>query len=586
MRESTHWQILALVLLSSLTVPVTASQGGGARQGAVEGAPSAVTASAPSVKFADVTEALGIRFKHEASPTSRKYLPETMGSGVAVFDFDGDNRLDIFFVNGAKIYDPMSRGASPIKEGASYWNRLYRQRPDGTFEDATEKAKLAGTGYGMGAAVGDYDNDGDQDLYVTALARNMLYRNNGDGSFADVTEAAGVGGDGWSTSAAFVDYNRDGLLDLFVCRYLEWSFEMDVYCGERRPGHRAYCHPDNFRGVSALLYRNDGNSRFTEVAKKAGVANAEGKALGVAIGDYDRDGLVDIFVANDSVRQFLYRNKGDGTFEDVALLAGAAFNEDGKTYAGMGVDFADYDNDGLPDVVVTNLSNDRYALYRNAGDGTFVYTTHTSNLGRITLLYSGWGTRFVDCDNDGWKDLFVAQGHVLDTIEFTAPHIRYLEPPLLARNEGNKAGPVTRFSDVSGLSGEIFGQAWAARGMASGDLDNDGDQDVVVTTTNGRAYVLRNDGGNSANWLQFRLIGRKSNRDAIGADIRIVAASGAAQHATVTTTSSYLSASDPRVHFGLGGEKLVKAVDIRWPSGATQRLKNITPNQVVTITEP
>ncbi|HXG68108.1 MAG TPA: CRTAC1 family protein [Blastocatellia bacterium] len=543
--------------------------------------------SPPSVKFTDVSAALQIRFKHEASPTSQKYLPETMGSGVALFDCDGDGRLDIFFVNGAKITDPMPKGALPVKDGAQYANRLYRQKADGTFEDVTEKAGLAGSGYGMGAAVGDYDNDGDEDLYVTALSRNALYRNNGDGAFTDVTDAAGVAASGWSTSAAFVDFNHDGLLDLFVCRYLDWSFEANLFCGERRPGYRAYCHPDNYRGAVALLYRNEGGGRFTDVSRQAGVANAEGKALGVAIADFDRDGLIDIFVANDSVRQFLYRNKGDGTFEDVALIAGAAVNEDGKVYAGMGVDFSDYDNDSWPDVVVTNLSNQMYALYRNAGDGSFAYTTNPAGLGRITLLYSGWGARFMDYDNDGWKDLFIAQGHVLDTIELTSPHLRYLEPPLLARNEGNKGrgqGTV-RFADVSAASGEIFGQAWAARGLATGDLDNDGDLDVVVTTTNGRAYVLRNDGGNAANWLNIRLVGRRSNRDGIGAEIKIITPSGALQHAVVHTTASYLSASDRRVHFGLGAEKLVKTIEIRWPSGVIQQLKDVPANQMITITE-
>jgi enediyne biosynthesis protein E4 len=548
-------------------------------------AATAATRATAAVKFTNVTGEVGVRFKHEASPTSQKYLLETMGSGVALFDYDGDGRLDVYFVNGARVDDPMRPGALPVKDGPRYWNRLYRQKPDGAFEDTTEKARVAGAGYGMGTAVGDYDNDGDQDLYVTAYPSNALYRNNGDGTFADVTGAAGVAASGWSTSAAFVDFDRDGLLDLFVCRYLEWGFEPNPYCGERRPGYRAYCHPDMFRGVANLLYRNEGNGRFVDVSRKAGVASPEGKGLGVAIADFDRDGLVDVFVANDSVRQFLYRNKGDGTFEDVGLLSGAAYNEDGKVFAGMGVDFADYDNDGLPDVVVTNLSNDRYALYRNAGDGSFFYTTNTSGLGRITLPYSGWGTRFMDYDNDGWKDLFVAQGHVLDTIELTAPHLRYLEPPLLARNEGGRPKPAALFTDVGAQSGEVFGQPWAARGMAAGDLDDDGDLDVVVTTTNGAAYVLRNDGGNAGNWLRIRLVGRKSNRDGIGADVRITTASGARQHATATTTSSYLSASDRRVHFGLGAEKVVASLEVRWPNGSVQRVQNVPANKELTVTE-
>ncbi len=546
-----------------------------------------VAASATAaVRFTDVTDAVGVRFLHQGSPTSKKYLPETMGSGVAVFDYDNDNRLDIFFVNGARIDDPMPKGAMPVKDDARYWNRLFRQKQDGTFEDVTTKAGVAGAGYGMGAAVADVDNDGDEDLFVTAVGRNTLYRNNGDGTFADVTSTAGVAGSGWSTSASFVDYDADGLVDLFVCRYLEWSFDMDIYCGERKPGYRAYCHPDQFRGAASILYRNEGNMRFVDVSQKAGVANPEGKSLGVAIADFDRDGRVDIFVANDSVRQFLFRNKGDGTFEDVALLSGAAFNEDGKAYAGMGVDFADYDNDGLPDVVVTNLSNDRYALYRNLGDGTFLYTTHTSNLGRITLPFSGWGTRFVDFDNDGWKDLFVAQGHVLDTVELSSPQLRYLEPPLLARNDGKRTDSGTKFVDVSSESGEVFVKGWAARGMATGDLDNDGDVDIIVTTTNGKAYVLRNDGGNATNWLGVRLVGKKSNRDGIGAEIRVVAgASKSTQLVTVTTSSSYASASDRRVSVGLGAERVVKSLEVSWPGGATQRLTNVPANQILTVTE-
>jgi len=364
------------------------------------------------------------------------------------------------------------------------------------------------------------------------------------------------------------------------------AFEPNLYCGERKPGYRAYCHPDNYKGVAALLYRNGGNGRFTEVGQTAGVASPEGKGLGVAIADFDRDGLTDIYVANDSVRQFLYRNKGDGTFEDVALFAGAAFNEDGKAFAGMGVDFADYDNDGLPDVVVTNLANDRYALYRNLGDGSFAYTTNTSEIGRISQLHSGWGTRLMDYDNDGWKDLFVAQSHVLDTVQLTSPHLRYLEPPLLARNLGVQGKGGAKFSDVSSVSGAVFSQPWAARGMATGDLDEDGDLDVVVTTTNGRAYVLRNDGGNAGNWLGLRLVGRKSNRDGIGADVTIVTASGSKQQATVTTSASYLSSSDRRVHFGIGAEKTVKSAEIRWPNGAVQRLSDVKANQWLTVTEP
>jgi enediyne biosynthesis protein E4 len=532
------------------------------------------------VRFVDVTEAVGIDFRHEASPTSQKYLPETMGSGVALFDADGDGRLDIFFVNGAAIRDPMPSGAMPVKDGPRYWNRLYQQREDGHFEDVTARAGLAGAGYGQGVAVGDYDNDGHEDLYVTGLGGNRLYHNDGHGRFADVTTQAGVAGSGWSTSATFVDFDHDGRLDLFVCRYLVWSFEANPYCGEPAPGPRAYCHPDRFKGASPLLFHNEGGGRFKDVSGAAGVAGAPGKSLGVALSDFDHDGIVDLAVANDSVAQFLYRGRGHGLFEDVALGAGTGFDQDGRAFAGMGVDFADYDNDGWPDVVVTNLSNERYALFRNAGNGTFSYETHASGLGTLTHLSSGWGVRFLDYDNDGWKDLFVAQGHVMDTIEQTSPHLRYRQPPLLARNEAG------RFRDVSATSGAIFNDAWAARGLAIGDLDDDGDLDVVVSTAGGRAYVLRNEGGNRGHWIELRLIGHRSNRDGLGADIRLVTASGALRQATASTTGSYLSASDRRVHLGLGSETKCRSIEVRWPSGIVQRLADVRADQILTVTEP
>lgn len=547
---------------------------------AVTGRSAPDVSAATPVRFVDVTEALRIDFRHEASLTTQKYLPETMGGGVAVFDFDDDGRLDLFFVNGARIDDPMPKGALPVKDAPRYANRLYRQTKDGRFEDVTARAGLAGSGYGQGVAVGDFDNDGDEDLYVTALFGNRLYRNDGDGRFTDVTAAAGVAGSGWSTSATFVDVDQDGRLDLFVARYLDWSFEANPYCGEPRPGPRAYCHPDQWKGAKALLFHNEGGGRFREVGEQAGVGNPEGKSLGVALADFDGDGLVDLFVANDSVRQFLYRNRGDGTFQDQALLAGVAYDQDGQAFAGMGVDFADYDNDGWPDVVVTNLSNQRYALYRNGGDGTFSYETHASGLGALTFLNSGWGVRFLDYDNDGAKDLFLAQGHVMDTIEQTSPHLRYRQTPLLARNEGG------RFTDASASAGDVFQERWAARGMAVGDLDDDGDLDVVVTTVGGRPYVLRNDGGNRGHWISLRLIGHRSNRDGIGAVVRVLTPSGALRQATVTTGSSYLSASDRRVHLGLGPETRARSIEVRWPSGTVQRLHDVPGDRTLTLDEP
>jgi len=528
-------------------------------------------------RFSDVTSALAVRFRHAASHTSKKYLLETMGSGAALFDYDNDGRLDLFLVNGAPISDPTPKGTIPQKTGPRYWNRLYHQKADGKFEDVTEKAGLQGVGYGMGVAVGDYDNDEFEDLYVTAYGGNTLYHNNGDGTFTDVTQRAGVAGGGWSTSAAWVDLDNDGLLDLVVLRYLQWDFD-DIWCGERKGGFRSYCHPDQFEAVAPLVYHNDGNGHFTEVSQKIGFSKP-GKALGVAIADYNRDGHIDVFVANDSIPEFLFQNKGDGTFEEVALFSEAALDADGRTFAGMGVDFADYTNDGLPDLVVTTLAYQMYALFENNGDGTFGYVSHRSGLGGMTLLHSGWGVRFLDYDNDGWKDLLIAQGHVLDTVELTYPQLRYREPMLLARNTGHG------FVDVSAASGTLFQTAWAARGMAIGDIDNDGKLDAVITTNDGQAYVLHNRTSGSNHWLTLHLVGHKSNRDAIGAEVSLVTGQGR-QFATVTTAGSYLSSSDERVHFGLGPEAVVQEIHIRWPSGKVQTLKNVKSDQFLRVDEP
>jgi enediyne biosynthesis protein E4 len=530
-----------------------------------------------SGQFVDITQASGVHFRHLASHTSRKYLPETMGAGVALFDYDNDGRLDIFLVNGAPLGDPMPKGTVPQKTGPQYWNRLYHQKADGTFEDVTEKSGLQGAGYGMGVAVGDYDNDGNEDLYVTAYGGNKLYHNNGDGTFTDVTEKSGTGGSGWSTSAAWVDVDNDGLLDLVVLRYLEWDFD-EIWCGEHKEGFRAYCHPDYFKPIAPLVYHNDGNGHFTEVAARIGMAKP-GKGLGLAVADYDRDGHIDIFVANDSMVEFLYRNKGNGTFEDAGLFAQVAVDGDGRTYAGMGVDFADYNNDGLPDLVITDLANQRYALYQNSGDGSFTYASYASGIGRMTIGHSGWGVRFLDYDNDGLKDLLIMQGHDLDTIETTSPSLHYREPMLLAKNTGHG------FVDVSAESGAVFQRAWVGRGLAIGDLDNDGRIDAVVTTNDGPAYVLHNETVTAHHWLTLKLVGHKSNRDAIGAEVTIVTKKGV-QMATVTTVSSYLSSSDKRVHFGLGDERSAQSIEIRWPSGIVQTLHDVPSDQIAQIDEP
>ena len=505
------------------------------------------------------------------------YLVETMGGGVALFDYDNDGRLDIFMVNGAPLQDPTPKGSTPQKTGPNYWNRLYHQKADGTFEDVTERAGLPGAGYGMGVAVGDYDNDGFEDLYVTAYGGNKLYHNHGDGTFTDVTEKAGVAGSGWSTSAAWGDLDNDGLLDLVVLRYLQWDFD-DIWCGEHKEGYRAYCHPDVFQPISPLVYHNDGNGHFTEVSQKIGLAKP-GKGLGIALADYDRDGHIDLFIANDSMVEFLYHNKGDGTFEEVGLLSEVAVDGDGRTFAGMGVDFADYNNDGWPDLIITDLANQRYALYQNNRDSTFTYDSFTSGIARITMPHSGWGVRFLDYDNDGWKDLLVAQGHDLDTVEISYPNLHYREPMLLLRNTGKE------FVDVSAASGVIFSQPWLGRGMAVGDIDNDGRLDAVVTTNDGPVHIVRNETPTQNHWLKLKLVGHKSNRDAIGAEVRLVT-SKSQQFATVSTAGSYLSSSDKRVHFGLGPESVAQSIEIRWPSGIRQTLKNVSADQILQVDEP
>jgi hypothetical protein len=542
--------------------------------------PAPPVPQAPSpVTFKDISALTKIDFKHLASPTSQKYLLEAMGGGAALFDYDNDGRLDLFLTNGARLDDPMGKGAMPVKDAPKYWNRLYHQKADGTFEDVTERAGLKGEGYSMGVAAGDYDNDGFQDLYVTAYGFNTLYHNNRDGTFADVTTRTGVGGGGWSTSAGWIDYDRDGRLDLFVARYMDWDFERgSIYCGDQRPGFRAFCHPDNFKGAANLLYHQRADGTFSDVSVSANISDTGGKGLGVAFADFDGDGWTDIFVANDSVRQELYRNKGDGTFEDVALMAGAGYDENGKTFAGMGVDAGDYDNDGYTDLFITTLSNETYPLYRNNGDGSFTYMTGTTGVGQISLLFSGWGTRFLDADNDGWRDIFVAQGHVLDTIEKTSGYLKYRQTPLLMLNTGKG------FVNVSANAGAAFNLPLAARGAAFGDIDNDGDTDIVLATLDGGPVILRNEGTRN-HWLGLSLVGDKSNRSGLGARVVLTDASGRKQFSEATTAGSYLSSNDPRVLLGLGTATAVRQIEIRWPGNRIQRITNPQVDRYLTVNE-
>ena len=510
----------------------------------------------------------GIDFRHRNSPTTQKYLLETMSGGAALLDYDGDGLLDLFMVNGGRLTDPQKLPADFARNEAPYWNRFYRQNPGGSFTDVTAAAGLGkhGNAYGMGVAVGDIDNDGFPDLYVTNYGPNTLYRNNGNGTFTDVTTQAGVTGGGWSVSAGFFDYDNDGRLDLFVARYLDYDLGRNILCGT--PFH-AYCRPEKYQGTTNLLYRNEGNGRFRDVSEASRVALSIGKGMGVAFNDYDGDGFTDVFVANDLMEQFLFRNRGNGTFEERAVEAGVALSDDGKPYSGMGAVFEDYDNNGLPDILVTNLALEKWALYRNTGSGQFSYATATSGLAALVARSSGWGAGLHDFDNDGWKDVFAAQSHVLDNVERMNPSLTYVEPPGLYRNvagrfEKASLGPVS---------------AVAGRGAAFGDLNNDGAMDAVVAVLGGRPLVFH--GRRSPNhWLSIRLVGRRSNRSGIGATVRV-----GSQSRFVTTSGSYLSASDARVHFGLGGQTQA-TVEVLWPSGFRQTLDNIGVDRVITVTEP
>jgi hypothetical protein len=527
---------------------------------------SALAAAAP---IFDARLPRGLDFTLRNSPTSQKYLIETMPGGVALFDYNNDGLLDIFLVNGGRLTDPMQLPERFDRADPRYWNRLYRQNKDGSFTDVTEAAGLANAGagnYGMGVAVGDYDNDGYPDLYVTNYGKNILYHNNGDGTFTDVTAKAGVEAGGWSASAGFFDYDNDGHLDLFVTRYMEWDTKVSKTCGG---AWRTYCPPAAFPATTNVLYRNRGDGTFENVSAKSGISGKKGRALGVAFADYDQDGFTDIFVANDGMQQYLYHNNRDGTFTECALESGAALSADGKPLSGMGTVFQDYDNDGKPDIIVTELPREIYGAYHNDGDGMFTNRSLETGLGELTAGSSGWGVALEDFDNDGWKDLLVAQSHVLDNVESIDHSLHYLEVPLLAMNHNG------RFERAdSGITTPI-----ASRGLAFGDLNNDGWLDAVITVLGGHPVVLMNRGG-KRRWLSITLRGTRSNRDGLGARVRV---NGQTRFAT--TAGSYLCASDKRLHFGLADAETAN-IEVWWPSGAHQELKNVPSNQFLEVREP
>ena len=489
-----------------------------------------------------------------------------MGGGVALLDYNNDGLIDLFLVNSGRLSDSMHNPETFGRSDPRYWNRLYRQNKNGTFTDVTEAAGLANPGdgnYGMGVAAADYDNDGFTDLYVTSYGRNVLYHNNGNGTFTDVTAKAGVAAGGWSASAGFFDYDNDGKLDLFVTRYMDWDIKHSKACARQ-----TYCPPGEFPATTSVLYRNRGNGTFEDVSQHAGIAAKRGRALGVAFNDYDADGYADIFVANDGMEQFLFHNNENGTFTECALEAGVSLSDNGKSYAGMGVDFRDYDNDGRPDIIVTNLAKQVYAVYHNDGGGSFSYRSLDTGLGVLSAASSGWGMRLEDFNNDGWKDLFVAQSHVMDNVETIDPSLHYLEPPLLALNHHSRFERANAGSNIP----------MAGRGAAFGDLDNDGWMDVVMSVLGGQPAVYRNRGG-SEHWLTIALRGVRSNRDGFGARLAV---NGQWQYAN--SGGSYLSASDKRVHFGLGSAETAQ-VEIWWPSGTHQKLANVRTNQFLEIQE-
>ena len=527
------------------------------------------TALAAAAPIFDVKLPRGLEFTLQNSPTPQKYLIETMPGGVALFDYNNDGLLDIFLVNGGRLTSPMQVPEKFDRANPRYWNRLCRQNKDGSFTDVTEAAGLANAGlgnYGMGVAVGDYDNDGSPDLFVTSYGKNILYHNNGDGTFTDVTAKAGVAGGGWSVSAGFFDFDNDGYLDLFVTRYMEWDTKRSKTCGG---AWRTYCPPAEFPATTNLLYRNRGDGTFEDLSQKSGITVKKGRALGVAFADYDDDGFTDVFVANDGMQQYLFHNNGNGTFTECGLESGAALSADGKPLSGMGTVFQDYDNDGKPDILVTVLPREIYGLYHNDGAGMFTSRSLETGLGRLTSGSSGWGIGLEDFDNDGWKDLLVAQSHVLDNVETIDPSLHYLEAPLLALNQNG------RFERAdSGITTPIAG-----RGLAFGDLNNDGWMDAVMTVLGGHPLVLMNRGG-KRHWLTIMLRGTRSNRDGLGARVRV---NGQTRFAT--TAGSYLSANDKRLHFGLGDVNTA-TVEICWPSGARQMLKDVRADQFLEIREP
>jgi hypothetical protein len=522
------------------------------------------------IRFVNIASEAKVAFKHENGATPQKYMPETMAGGSIIFDYNNDGWPDIFFVNGGSFVDK--------QKAAGARHRLYRNNKDGTFTDVTATSGIGVSGFGMGACSADYDNDGWPDLYITSVGASKLYHNNGNGAFTDVTDKAGVGSQLWSASCAFGDIDNDGYVDLYVTNYVDFGVNNNKYCVYSGDS-RVYCHPNVYNGVPDILYRNNGDGTFTDVSRPAGIYRPDGKGLGVVFGDYDGDGWIDIYVANDSTPNFLFHNKGKGVFEEVGLLAGVAVGSDGQALAGMGTDMGDVDGDGLLDIFVTNLDRQTHNLYRNLGKGLFADVTFESGVGEATLPFVGFGAVFFDYDNDTDLDLAIANGDVIDNVSLFRDSTSYEQRNLLLQNNG-----MGKFRDVGPASGPGFALKKPSRSLSAADIDNDGDLDLLIGNVGQTADLLRNDGGNNSNSLSIRTIGSKSNRDGIGARLKLTVG-GKVLIQEVRAGSSYLSQSDLRVHFGMDKAPRADRLEIRWPSGAVDVLQDIEANQILTVTE-
>ena len=571
-RSHADSRVLVLALLSLVGVAYTQSTGEAHNSSS---AARRTSSDSSEIKFEDVSKTSRIKFSLRNSVSPQHYTFETMAGGVALFDYNNDGLLDIFFTNGAAI-------PSLEKSDATYANRLFRNNGDGTFTDVTERAGLKGVGYSMGVAAGDYDNDGFVDLYVAGVNKNQLFHNNGDGTFTDVTEKAGVEGmvphlgKAWAVTAGWFDYNNDGLLDLLVVDYLDYNIKTAKLCVAQ--GLPAYCSPVEFLGTPNILYRNDGDGTFTDVSAQSHIAQYVGKGMGLAFADYDNDGFTDIFISNDTFQNYLLHNNGDGTFTDVGVVSGVAYNSFGNSIAGMGADFRDLDNDGRPEIFETAMFGEGFPLYQNLGDGQFQDVTSAAGLATFSSRLTAWGTGVFDFDNDGYKDLFAANSDILDN-SMDLAHRPYALPNGLFRNKGNLT-----FEDQSAKAGASFSVPAPHRGAAFGDLNNDGKIDIVVTVMNGLPQILMNRTSNKNHWIILKLRGVKSNRDGLGTKVKITTALGSQFNAAITAVG-YNSSSDKRVHFGLGTATVIDKIELDWPSGTRQVLTNIKADQILDVTE-